>query len=270
MSTRAAAVLDIVRDLGLDCDDLVPLRSTNNTVFLLDELGMVAKVHDSETAAAREGDAGRALANAGAPVVPPASGLGEQVHSTAGVYVTFWEYVPDASSDGLSSTAVAVAMHDLHSHLVVLADDLVVDRILAEQLVAAMRALHDETFAPLLGEGDRRLLARVLDRTLRECGEWPSAVVHGSPHRLNILDCHGAPVFIDLETIQTGPVEWDLAHLEPEVADAYPEGHDEDRLAACRTAVSAVTATWCWGGLQKGPDMRSHAEHHLAVVRAVA
>ena len=32
MSTRALAVLEIVRHEGLDCHDLVPLRSTNNTV----------------------------------------------------------------------------------------------------------------------------------------------------------------------------------------------------------------------------------------------
>jgi hypothetical protein len=32
-------------------------------------------------------------------------------------------------------------------------------------------------------------------------------VLHGSPHRMNILARSGAPVFIDLETIQIGPIE---------------------------------------------------------------
>jgi hypothetical protein len=87
---------------------------------------------------------------------------------------------------------------------------------------------------------------------------------------MNILASGGAPVFIDLETIQLGPIEWDLAHLEVEVARAYPGSLDDDLLAMCRTAVSAATATWCWGGLDRGPDMRTHAEHHLAVVRSAS
>ena len=267
MSTRALAVLEIVRHEGLDCHDLVPLRSTNNTVFLLDRLAVVAKVHDSEAAAVQELDVGHALATAGAPVVAPASGIGERVHRAERVYVTFWDYVADATSDGLSSTAVAVALGALHSYLAGLAD-VVAGRTCAEQLGDAMRALQDEAFAPLLGDADRRLLLDALGHAKSHSRDWPRHVLHGSPHRMNILTRDGAPVFIDLETIQIGPIEWDLAHLEPEVARAYPADHDDDRLRVCRTAVSAATATWCWDGLHRGPDMRTHAEHHLGVVRA--
>jgi thiamine kinase-like enzyme len=46
--------------------------------------------------------------------------------------------------------------------------------------------------------------------------------VHGCPHRSNVVSAHGGARFIDFETITRGPVEWDLAHLEPEVAVAYP------------------------------------------------
>ena len=53
---------------------------------------------------------------------------------------------------------------------------------------------------------------------------WPRHVLHGSPHRMNILTRDGAPVFIDLETIQIGPIEWDLADLEPEVATRISGG----------------------------------------------
>ena len=60
---------------------------------------------------------------------------------------------------------------------------------------------------------------------------------------MNILTRDGALVFIDSETIQIGPIEWDLAHLEPEVASVYPADHDDDRLRVCGTAVSAATVT---------------------------
>ncbi len=133
-----------------------------------------------------------------------------------------------------------------------------------------IRALDRQTYGPLLGVSDRRLLRQALESALDKMRNATRAVIHGSPHRMNILSMRGAPVFIDLETIQLGPIEWDLAHLEPAVADQYPGPYDEDLLATCRTAVSAATATWCWGALERGPDMRTHAEHHLAVVRATS
>jgi aminoglycoside phosphotransferase (APT) family kinase protein len=93
-------------------------------------------------------------------------------------------------------------------------------------------------------------------------------VIHGSPHRFNILVVDAAPKFIDFETVELGPLEWDLAHLEPEVAGLYPGEFDDQALALCRVMVSAATSTWCWEGLERGSDMQSHAQHHLQVVRS--
>ena len=93
-------------------------------------------------------------------------------------------------------------------------------------------------------------------------------VIHGSPHRFNILVVDAAPMFIDFETVELGPIEWDLAHLEPEIADFYPGEFDYQALALCRVMVSAATSTWCWDGLERGSDMQSHAQHHLEVVRS--
>jgi hypothetical protein len=204
------------------------------------------------------------LAAIGAPIVAPAAGIGDHVHSADGLHVTFWDYVT-AQGDP-SSAAVALALLDLHRALVALAD-WVGHRTFEEQLTDAMHALADSEFAPMLESRDRRVLIDALDHSKSTARNWPSVVIHGSPHRMNILSREGAPVFIDLETIQLGPVEWDLAHLEVDVAEAYPAGYDEDRLGICRTAVSAATATWCWGAIHRGPDMRAHAQHHLDVVR---
>lgn len=230
---------------------------------------VVAKVHASEIAAARELDAGLALAAVRAPVVAPAAGLGDRVHREASLYVTFWDYVEDTAGGGPSSRSVAVALHALHRDLLTVVES-VGGRTFEEQLGDPMRALQDSTYAPLLADEDRVRLLDALVRAAREAPSWPRVPIHGSPHRMNILERAGSPVFIDLETIQLGPVEWDLAHLEPEVAAAFPGEHDDDRLGICRIAVSAATATWCWGGLDRGPDMRTHAEHHLEVVRSAS
>jgi hypothetical protein len=73
------------------------------------------------------------------------------------------------------------------------------------------------------------------------------------------LAIEGAPV--------VGPVEWDLAHLDAEVAAAYPHPHNPQRLARCRTIVSAQTAVWCWLGADRHPELRWHADHHLSAVK---
>ena len=74
-------------------------------------------------------------------------------------------------------------------------------------------------------------------------------------------------MFIDFETVELGPFEWDLAHLDEEVTGLYPADLDEDLLQTCRISISAATSTWCWEGIDRGADMRSHAEQHLETVR---
>ena len=134
----------------------------------------------------------------------------------------------------------------------------------------AIRCLEDGEFAPDLRAEDREILHGVLSSAMRSLPMLSDSgrVIHGSPHRLNILVVAGRPRFIDFETVEFGPVEWDVAHLEPEVARHYPGHLDAETLALCRMMISATTATWCWGALERGPDMRGHAERHLAVVRA--
>jgi hypothetical protein len=135
----------------------------------------------------------------------------------------------------------------------------------------AVRALERPGFAPeLADEGDRALLRGALVDGLDRLGTLgtDTKVVHGSPHRFNILLVEGTPRFIDFETVEIAPLEWDLAHLEPEVADLYPGELDDEVLALSRVMVSAATSAWCWEGVDRGPDMRFHAQHHLDVVRS--
>jgi hypothetical protein len=262
-----SSVLDLCLRLGIEVDALQPLRSTNNTVFWLNPSPIVAKVHGSQLSASRELAAGHALAQLKAPIVPPAERVGDEVHDVDDVHVTFWRYADQGGLDAPTAREVAIALHELHRGLTALADA-TSSRNYEEQLRDAIQALGTAGFAPLLSRPDRSILKETLEATLNRLqgAEW--VVLHGSPHRMNILTMADGPVFIDLETIQLGPIEWDLAHLEPEVAHHYPNVLDEGLLDACRTAVSAATSTWCWGALDRGGDMQAHAEHHLQVVQS--
>ena len=132
-----------------------------------------------------------------------------------------------------------------------------------------MSLLDDPELPSGLASGDCALLRRGLLDGIDALDSLtgPLHVLHGSPHRLNILVMGGEVVFVDFETVEVGPVEWDLAHLEEEVAVHYPADLDQNLLRTCRIAISAATSTWCWESIDRGADMQSHAEHHLEIVR---
>lgn len=200
-------------------------------------------------------------------MVPPAPDIGGRVHPVDETHVvSFWRYEPQADAGEPSSSAVAVALRALHEVLPACTDRL---PACTSELSDTLDALDRAAFAPLLRGPDRQALRSALAGGAHVLAEPDRlrSVVHGSPHRNNILAVGGRPRFIDFETVCRGPVEWDLAHLEPAVAAAYPGKVDDVLLAQCRRLVSASTSARCWDALDRGPDMRMHAEHHLAVVR---
>jgi hypothetical protein len=262
------SVVDLARTLGLVVEEPRALRSTNNLVLWLRPSPVVAKISFAGNAAGALAVA-RALAGVGAPIVPPAEDIGHRVYRVCDRQVTFWRYAPQDAVDEPGPKPVAGALFALHQALATVGGP--TDRPpYAVQITDAVRALDRPGFAPELGDGDRRLLRRTLSEGLVGLGARADRdhTIHGSPHRLNILVLDGSPNFIDFETVQRGPREWDLAHLEPNVSDHYPGMVDADVLARCRILVSATISTWCWDGLERGPDMRGHAQHHLDVVRS--
>jgi hypothetical protein len=264
-----ASAVDLARQLGLVVEEPIPLRSTNNVVVWLRPSMVVAKISARPGMAADELAIARALAVAGAPVVPPAAGVGDQSYRVADRDVTFWRYEPQDHAEDADSESIAYALFDLHRALATLRSTVKLPAYDA-QIVDAIRALDRPEFAPELQSDDRALLRQALSDGKANLARLPDAdrVIHGSPHRLNILVVDGTPRFIDFETVQHGPLEWDLAHLEKAVASHYPDPLEPEALATCQLVISATTSTWCWEGLLRGPDMRCHAEYHLAVVRS--
>jgi hypothetical protein len=266
-----ASVVDLARDLGLVVEEPLSLRSTNNLVLWLRPSPVVAKI-SLGTDAADTADAltiAHLLARAGAPIVPPAAHIGHRVYRVSDRQVTFWRHESQDTVDEPGPEAVARALFVLHEALATVVGD--TDRPPYDAHISnAARALDRPGFAPDLGGDDRRVLRHTLSEGLVGLRATADAghTIHGSPHRLNILVVAGSPKFIDFDTVQRGPREWDLAHLEPSVAEHYPGILDADVLARCRILVSATTATWCWDGLDRGPDMRGHARHHLDIVRS--
>jgi len=199
-------------------------------------------------------------------VVPPIEiGIAQPVN-VEGRWVTCWNYVADGRT--ASAAEVAAALAELHAGLAGVPGHASFPRC-RERLETAVARLDDPELPDGLTEVDRALLRRALLDGIAalDARSGPLRVLHGSPHRFNILVMGGEVVFIDFETVELGPLEWDLAHLEEEVAGHYPAHLDQDLLRTCRIAISAATSTWCWNGIDRGVDMRGHADHHLDFVR---
>jgi hypothetical protein len=271
--SRPEGVIDQVvalgRQLGLSVEEAVALRSTNNVVVWLRPSLVVAKIAMRPGTADRELTLATAMAATGAPIVPPAPRIGNRVHRVDGHDVTFWTYEPQdgvAAADAASLAGALFALHQALSDL----RPMIPSPTFETQVTDAIALLDDPAFAPALRPDDRAVLREALEAGRTSLSQISDAdrVIHGSPHRMNTVVVGGQPRFIDFETVQLGPVEWDMAHLEPAVATLYPGPYDAATLALCRHLISATTSTWCWGGIERGPDMRRHAEHHLRLVRS--
>ncbi len=262
-------VADLVRSCGFDVHQPVSLRSTNNLVVWLSPSPVVAKISKEHDRAGRELAVVSELVELAAPVVPPVELGIEQPVSIDEKAVTFWRYEPQDNVVESNASQIAEYLFRLHSSLASMRDRAAFPSF-RETLMSTVSALERPDFAPELVEVDRALLRQTLVDGTARLAQMTSGerVIHGSPHRFNILIVDAAPMFIDFETVELGPLEWDLAHLEPEVADLYPGEFDYRALALCRVMVSAATSAWCWEGLERGSDMQIHAQHHLEVVRS--
>jgi aminoglycoside phosphotransferase (APT) family kinase protein len=264
-----AAVSDLVRSHGFDVTEPVDLRSTNNVVVWLAPSPVVAKISMEEERSIRELELVRALDALDAPVVAPIEVGVEQPWRAGGRSVTFWRHESQDDARALGAGPVAEALVSLHSKLALIDGRFDLPSF-DERLMTALHILDQPRLTPDLAQVDRLLLRSALVEGMSRLAAPLRSrhLLHGSPHMLNILSVDGAPTFIDFETVEYGPLEWDLAHLEPEVADLYAAEIDYQVLAECRVLVSAATSTWCWKVPERESDMRSHAVHHLESVRS--
>ncbi len=267
-----SAALRMATALGMEVTDPQLLRSTNNTVIWLRPTPVVVKVAPAGSSSlAWELMVASALGRTDAPVVGPWDRAAPVVHRDGEWAMTFWPY---QAQTGLQPDPVALAralgrLHDALDEVARLHDWSLPswDRGPRDVILR----LGNEDFAPELHGDDRDLLTEVLCRS-GEIADLSARrrSLHGSPHGFNILMVEDEPAFIDFETVCHGPVEWDLCHLDSAVAYGYPAGYDLEALGLARLVVSAMTSALCWEGIDRGEDMRWHAEHHLAVVRAAS
>ncbi|HJS88656.1 MAG TPA: aminoglycoside phosphotransferase family protein [Steroidobacteraceae bacterium] len=261
-----SVAVGIARDHGVAVEKPIALRSTNNTVAWLYPAPIVAKIGTGRfSRLATELKVAQELAALGAPVVHPAREMPPSVHFRDGLGVTFWRYHAQSSPVQIPAGRIAAALRQLHAAMAKLSSA-VREHLptYMQHLNSARSRLADPDDLQALSAPDRRLLAATFDRLQVEmiASGAPEniRVLHGEPHSGNILVVGGDLAFIDFETVCTGPVEWDLAHID-ELGYGLPV--NPRLLWACQGMVSAKTATLCWADVERG-DFREHAEWHLS------
>jgi len=186
----------IGRHFGLVVTGPVTLADSNNVVVWLRPSLVVAKVGTGHHRCLRlELDVARYLVAQGAPVIAPARELPQDVHHLAGFDMTFWQYQRGERAEDIAPGKLGAPLFHLHQVLARYPGPL---PGYEEELTRVRRVLNDRGRSPALGDTDRGVLLRALDRFSAELASWYTDrhSLHGAPHSANQLIVGGArPTF---------------------------------------------------------------------------
>jgi Phosphotransferase enzyme family len=192
------AVVKVAREHGLPTSDPLVLRDLTNLIVHLRPAPVVARVQLAFGAlrgrawAETEIEAALFLAEAGAPIAPPAHDVDPGPHEVNGMLVTFWEHI-DHDPARADAVAAGRSLRKLHDAFAVYEGELPTCDRLSE-----VRGLLDDSELRALSE---------------RLPPLEGAPIHGDAHLRNVLWSPDGPLWSDLENICRGPREFDLACL---------------------------------------------------------
>jgi GNAT superfamily N-acetyltransferase len=266
VESAIAAVESVAVDLGLLVDNVSIVHNSNKLALRLLPCDVFARVaHSGSEVAALEIDIAQQLSTVEAPVAALERRVTPQVYERDGFAVTWWTFYEATSTGRLPSDTYAEALERFHAGLRTVEAD---TPHFLDRVKEAERLVWNERLTPALDRADRELLVDTYSSVRREIYRHGAAeqLLHGEPHPGNVLDTAFGPVFIDLETCCRGPIEFDVAHVPPDVAECY-SNLDQDLLQECRRLVLAMVAAWRWDARDEFPDGRWHGRNILDLLR---
>ncbi|WP_204037487.1 phosphotransferase family protein [Micromonospora qiuiae] len=248
--------------MGLDVDELRPVRIHSNAVFLLPRARIIVRVGRGAEAverAMRAVEVSRWLAGEGFPTVVPVAGIeqpivvyGDQEEQAP---VTFWEQA-DICPDP-NPAAAAAELGWLLRRLHTLRPPVVLPRFRPlDRLIAAARSSN------WLNESDRLWIdarAVELQRSL-DMGEFRlgAGLVHGDAQLGNVISTRTGPVLADWDNAAVAPREWDLV---PSAAEERFGGPSELLTHLLAAYDADPTTDPGWEILRDIYELRSVAAH---------
>jgi aminoglycoside phosphotransferase (APT) family kinase protein len=224
LDRSAGAIEAAVRagtEAGFDSMQPIVLQDSNNVVVWLSPHPVVAKVgiweHSAE-ALGREVSVCQELGQCGAPTARP---IGVLRHcGAARLPVSLWGRIEAVEGRTASALELAHSLEQVHASLRHCVTELPSYRAGIDH---ARATLYNDQRMTAPSANDLTFLRGSFDRWTSEVyavrrAEQP---LHGEPHSGNFITSGAGPVFVDFEGVCTGPLEWDLASVEPAVADHF-------------------------------------------------
>jgi hypothetical protein len=262
------AAVSVAAALDLPAHDVVVLNNSNRLVAHLLPCNVVARVSPvGWFSAAREVELARYLAE---ETDGPIAELDPRVEPRSvirdGFEISMWTYFETGPSREVPPGAYARAIERLHGALRRV--DLRAPHF-ADRVGEMQREIADGDTTPDLPDEDRALLVHRLEipRELLTDRGATEQLLHGEPHRWNLLTTNRGLLFIDLENCAFGPVEYDLAWVPNDVTERYRHA-DRELVGECRALVLALVAAHRWRGDDQHPSGRESGVAFLDVLRA--
>ncbi|MFC5289770.1 phosphotransferase [Actinokineospora guangxiensis] len=233
-----AAASAAARDLGVEHDDPQVLYDVFSVVVHLAPSPVVVRVPTvlpPGNRLAEQVERQRAelavtswLAGTGFPAVAPSPLVPTEPVVRDGLSMTFWQWVETLDIEHDYPARMAKTAH-LHAALLDYPGELPFMLSLDGSLDASLDVLAErpdllpaEDVARARAEwAALRPVVTDRDRFAEAHPGVPVQVVHGDAPAWNLLDTTSGQLFADFELVVTGPVEWDLAMMPPEVVASY-------------------------------------------------
>jgi aminoglycoside phosphotransferase (APT) family kinase protein len=268
VQSAITAAVSCALDLGLNANDAVVLQASNRIAVRLLPCDVVSRVAPVayRASAEFEVEVARRLGEAGSPVAALEPRVEPRVYVRDGFVMNMWTYYEPASRPGVAPAEYAQALERLHAGM---REIRVATPHFTDRVAEALRLVDNPAYSPDLENADRELLSNAL-RTLSDAiaqRRQAEQLLHGEPHRGNLLKSKDGLRFIDFETCCRGPIEFDLAHAPEEVSQHYP-GVNHDLLRECRMLMLAMVASWRWDRDDQFPDGRRMGRELISQLRA--
>jgi phosphotransferase family enzyme len=268
------AAQEIARRHGIAAEQARVLHDANNVVVHLAPSPVVAKIcrasvgDHSWRKLNTELEIARHLIRAGAPVVGPSQELPPGPHVHGDFAITFWRHQDHDPEALATSQGAGHALAQVHEALDSYPETF--PSFLDRQVRRTAKILFGESALSPLPTSDCDFLcsqyisitSELHDRKLR------CRTLHGDPHRGNVLVSEAGYLWIDFESVCSGPLEWDLSALPGLGAGAFYV--DDDLLSLLRRLRSLCVAVWCWTRATSSTALDRAARNHMGLLRLAA
>ena len=263
---------------GLRVEDAIVVNNSNRLALHLRPCDVLARVapRTGQSGAKFEVEVSRRLAETGAALAPLDPRAAPRVYEHDDFAVTLWTYYETVPPHDIAPDEYASALERLHAGMRQV--DLNGDWLphVMDRVEEAQRLVDDPTNNPEIAGADRELLGTTL-RTMRGAIVDRGAseqLLHGEPHRGNVLRTRGGLLFVDLETCCRGPIEFDIAHATipesgpPMEVGALYAGADQSLVHECWILMLAMVAAWRCEPGDDLPNGRAMAMDSIRQLRA--